>query len=292
MYYIVYGLLYAISLLPLKVLYLFSDLTYFFLYYVFGYRKKVVMANLLQAFPEKTEKERVIIAKKFYHNLTDTFIETIKAFSVSKEFINKHCTADFSVIHRLEEKGQSFQIHPAHHFNWEWANLHFPLHFRMPLLVVYMPLSNKVFEKIFYKNRSRFGSILLPATGMRKSYMPWRNKPHILALVADQNPGHPGNAFWLNFFNKPVPFIKGPERSAKDKGVAVVFVFIKKLSRGFYHTEFVLATEDASSLQTASLTKKYIADLTERIHEQPENWLWSHRRWKWEWKPEYGEIIK
>lgn len=257
-----------------------------------GYRKKVVMANLSQAFPGKTENERIIIAKKFYHNLTDTFVETIKSFSVGKKFINKHCSADFSVIHRLEEKGRTFQIHPAHHFNWEWANLHFPLHFRLPLLVVYMPLSNKIFDKIFFKNRSRFGSILLPATDMRRTFMPWRNKTHVLALVADQNPGHPGNAYWFNFFNKATPFVKGPERSARDKKCAVVFVFIKKIKRAYYHAEFFLATEDASSFKEGELTKMYIDELTKRMNDQPENWLWSHRRWKWEWKPEYGKIIQ
>lgn len=250
------------------------------------------MGNLQQAFPEKTGAERISIAKNFYRNLADTFIETIKSFSVSKTFIEKHCTADFQVIRRLEQKGRSFQIHPAHQFNWEWANLHFPIHFTMPLLVVYMPLSNQVFEKIFYKNRSRFGSIMLPATDMRKSYMPWRSKPHVLALVGDQNPGHLGNAYWINFFNKPTPFIKGPDKSAKDKGCAVVFVFLKKLRRGYYHTEFFLATEDASKLQTGELTTIYAAALTQRMHEQPENWLWSHRRWKWEWKPEYGQVLK
>lgn len=292
MYYIAYGFLYLVSLLPLPILYLLSDLTYFILYHVAGYRKKVVLANLHQAFPGKTEKERVTIAKKFYHNLTDTFVETIKSFSASKKFINKHCSADFSIIHELEKKGRSFQLHPAHHFNWEWANLHFPMHFGMPLLVVYMPLSNKVFDRIFLKNRSRFGSILLPATDMRRSFMPWRNKPHALALVADQNPGHPGNAYWFNFFNKATPFLKGPERSAREKKCEVVFVFIKKLKRGYYYTEFFLATEDASSFKEGGLTKMYVDELTKRMNEQPENWLWSHRRWKWEWKPEYGDVIQ
>ena len=272
-------------------MYLLSDFTYFLVYYVFGYRKAIVMGNLRQAFPEKTENERKKIAKKFYRNLTDTFVESIKALSATEKFINKHCTADLTLIHRLEQQGRSFQLHPAHQFNWEWANLHFPLHLKMALLVVYMPLSNKIFDKIFYKNRSKFGSIMIPATDMKKKYIPWRNKPHVLALVADQNPGHPGNAYWFNFFNKPAPFIKGPDKSAKEKGCAVVFVFLKKIKRGYYYTEFVLATENASTFQAGELTKMYIAALTQRMNEQPENWLWSHRRWKWEWKPEYGEII-
>lgn len=292
MYYVVYGFLYLISLLPLPVLYLLSDLTYVLVFYVFKYRREVVFNNLKHAFPEKSDTEIITIAKKYYHNLTDTFVETIKLFSVSKKFINKHCRADFSVIHQLEQKGKAFQIHPAHNFNWEYSTLHFPLHFKLPLLIVYMPLSNKIFDKVFQTNRSRFGSIMLPATDMRRSFMSWRNKPHILALVGDQNPGHPGNAYWFNFFNRPAPFLKGPEKAARDKGCAVVFVFINKIKRGYYEAEFVLATEDASILPASQLTKMYVDALTERMKRQPENWLWSHRRWKWEWKPEYGEVIQ
>jgi KDO2-lipid IV(A) lauroyltransferase len=249
------------------------------------------MTNLLQAFPEKKEKERITIAKKFYRSLTDTFIESIKLLSSGKTFVNKHCTADFSLLHHLGEKGESFQLHPAHQFNWELVNLHFGLHLRLPLVAVYMPLSNKIFEKIFYKNRSRYGTVLLPATDMKNSFLPWRNKPHLLALVADQNPGHPGNAYWLHFFNKPTPFVKGPERSAREKSCAVVFMFMRKIKRGHYHSEFILATENASLLKEGELTKRYAAALTQNMIEQPENWLWSHRRWKWDWKPEYGEIL-
>jgi KDO2-lipid IV(A) lauroyltransferase len=292
MYYIVYSLLWLVSLLPLRILYLISDVIYGLVFYIFKYRRDVVFSNLEHAFPEKTKEEIMVIAKKYYRNLTDTFVETVKLFSVSKNFINKHCRADFSLINRLEEKGKAFQIHPAHNFNWEFSTLHFPLHFKLPLLIVYMPLSNKIFDRVFRTNRSRFGSIMLPATDMRRSFMSWRNKPHVLALVGDQNPGHPGNAYWFNFFNRPAPFLKGPERAAKEKSCAVFFVFIKKIKRGYYEAEFVLATEDTSALPAGQLTKMYVDALSERMKAQPENWLWSHRRWKWEWKPEYGEIIK
>jgi len=250
------------------------------------------MKNLLQAFPEKTEKERTVIAKKFYLNLADTIVETIKVFSAGKKFINKHCSGDFSYLHHLEEKGKAFQLHPAHHFNWEWINLQFVINLRLPCLLVYMPLTSKLFERVFYKMRTRFGSILLPATDMKNSFLPWRDKPHILGLVADQNPGHPGNAFWLDFFHKPVPFLKGPERAAREKGCPVAFVFIKKLKRGHYHADIIPATEDASLTKEGELTKMYKDALIESMKEQPENWLWSHRRWKWEWKPEYGEVLK
>jgi KDO2-lipid IV(A) lauroyltransferase len=291
MYYIVYSLLWLISLLPLKILYLFSDFCYVLVFYVFKYRKQVVLNNLRQAFPEKTETERITIAKKFYRNLIDSFIETIKLFSTGKKFLNKHCSADFTAINELATKGRSFQIHFSHQFNWEWVNLYCALHFPLPFVGVYMPLTSRLFEKILYRIRTRYGTVLLPATNMRESFIPWRNKLHSLVLVADQNPGHPNNAYWLNFFGKVTPFLKGPERSARGKACPVVFMFMRKKGRGYYHLEFTLVTEDASALSEKELTKMYAAALTHEMKEYPDYWLWSHRRWKWNWKPEYGEII-
>ena len=291
MYYVVYGFLWLVSLLPLRILYLFSDAVYGFLFYISKYRRDVVAKNLAQAFPEKSEKERLVIAKKFYHNLVDTFIETLKLFSSGKKFINRHLTADFTIINELQKQGKSFQIHAAHQFNWEWINHHYALNFKLPLVAVYMPLLNKTFEKIFYKMRTRYGTVMLPATDMRKSFIPWRHKQHALVLVADQNPGDPTNSYWVNFYNKPAPFVKGPERSARDKECPVVFVLSWKRGRGKYHTEFILSTDNAASMPETALTKKYAEFLTDMIREQPEMWLWSHRRWKWEWKPEYGEVI-
>ena len=113
MYYVVYGLLYAVSLLPLRILYLFSDFTYFLLYYVFGYRKKVVMGNLMQAFPEKTDEERKKIAKQFYLNFTDNFIEVIKLISASPSFINKHFTGDYTLCNKLYEEGRKCHFLPT-----------------------------------------------------------------------------------------------------------------------------------------------------------------------------------
>jgi KDO2-lipid IV(A) lauroyltransferase len=119
MYYIVYGLLYAVSLLPLSVLYILSDFAYFLLYYVFGYRKKVVMDNLLQAFPEKTLQERKKIAKQFYRNFTDNFIEVIKLISASSSFIDKHFNCDYTLCNKLYEEDKKCHFLLAHNFNWE-----------------------------------------------------------------------------------------------------------------------------------------------------------------------------
>ena len=248
------------------------------------------MVNLAQAFPEKTEEQRKAIAKKYYHNLVDSFVETIKSFSVGKEFYNQHCSGDYSIFDKYYQEGKSCQMHPGHQFNWEWYNHHFAIRLKQPSLAVYTPLASPLFDKLFYRQRTKQGSVMLPAGNMKQNFLPWQNKLHVLVLVADQKPGDPSNAYWFNFFNKPAPFLKGPERAARDKACPVVFAFCKKIKRGYYLAEFVPVTEDASKMREGELTSIYVKMLTERIIANPDMWLWSHKRWKHEWRPEYGEV--
>lgn len=293
MYRFVYGLLYAFSLLPLRILYLFADVAYLFIYYLIGYRKEVVRYNLSIAFPNRPEAERTAIAKKFYRNFTDNFIETVKLFSASPAFIKKHFTGDFSILEELHQKGvQKVQMHTGHNFNWEYANLSFPLHSVYPMLTVYMPITNGLFDRMFYKMRSKTGARLLSATNIRTEILPHRNETYALALVADQNPGDPRNAFWVAFFNRPTPFVRAPESGARRGNIPVLFSYFRKERRGYYRIFFRLASETPAATQAGELTKNYAAFLQSAIEQQPDNYLWSHRRWKWHWKEEYGKVIE
>src|SRR4030095_9591510 len=291
MFYIVYGILYAISLLPLRILYFISDFAYFLLYYVIGYRKQVVFANLKQAFPQKTERERKRIAKKFYRNFTDNFIEFIKLISASPAFINKHFYGDYSLFDRLYEQGKRGQVLLAHNFNWEFALLAVASQVKQVFLVVYMPIGSEVIDKIFMKVRSKTGAVMLPATGMRNALIPYRNESYLLILVADQNPGHPSAALWINFFGKATPFVKAPESGARRGNTPVVFCKIIKERRGYYQLILEMGEERPGELKEGELTRQYVDYLQKFISEYPEMWLWSHRRWKWNWKEEYGEVI-
>lgn len=290
MYYIVYGFLYLVSLLPLRVLYLISDAVYGLIFYVLKYRRDVVMNNLLIVFPEKTEKERRQIAKKFYHNLIDTFIETIKMISVSQQFLDKRISANWEVVNELKKTGRPLQIHLGHNFNWEWANAVGATKMNFVFLGVYMPIGNQIFDRLFRELRSRSGTVLLRATRMGEDMLPYRNTQYVLGLAADQNPGNPSSAWWFHFFGKPAPFVKGPAKNAIHNNTSVVFAFIHKPRRGYYEVVFTLAEENPRQLTEQQLTEKFIRYLEGVIRANPEMWLWSHRRWKYEWKEEYGKI--
>lgn len=289
MYYIIYGLLYGFSLLPMKLLYVFADGIYFFLYYVVGYRKEIVLNNLTVVFPDKTMIEKKRIAKQFYKNFVDNFIEAIKLFSGGEKFARKRFTLDTGPLETLYAKGKQCQVHLGHNFNWELANVAIPSMTAYQVLAVYMPIQNNALDRVFRKLRSVGGNVMLPATDMKNAMIPYRNSLYLLALVADQVPGNVKRAYWLNFFGKPTPFATGPEKGARAANSAVLFAQIYKPRRGYYKAEFTIVTENAFSLPEGELTRQYVQYLEKVIHSHPEVWLWSHRRWKREWKEEYSD---
>jgi len=287
MYYIVYGLLYLVSLLPLRVLYILADLIYLVGYRILGYRRKVVLNNLQLVFPEKTGAEHKKIAGKFYHNFIDSIIESIKMVSASDAYIKKRVSGNWELLNDLYKTGRSCQIHLGHTFNWEWANLAGSKAMHYTFLGVYMPITNQALDRVFRKIRSKSGSVLLPATDMRRAMIPWRNQQYCIGLVADQAPANPEKCFWLNFFGKPTAFVTGPETGARSGNIPVVFANIEKPRRGHYKVVLTLAEEQPAALEKGELTLRYARYLENAIRQQPDMWLWSHRRWKREWKEEY-----
>jgi KDO2-lipid IV(A) lauroyltransferase len=287
MYYILYGFSYLLSLLPMWLLYRVSDILALLLYAVIRYRRRVVLGNLQIAFPEKTDAERLLIARRFYRNFTDNFIETLKLLSASEAFLRKRLVMDNpELLDYFYDQGRKLQVHLGHLFNWELGNLAIPLLTRYPFLVAYMPVENKIFERLFLHLRSRTGSIPLPATQMQRAILPYRKQQYILALVADQSPSGPDNSYWLNFFGRPTPFVRGPERGARIADIPVVFVRFYKLRRGYYRVQLTTIAEHPAELPAGELTRRYRTFLEDAIRQQPDSWLWSHKRWKFPWRNE------
>jgi KDO2-lipid IV(A) lauroyltransferase len=290
MYYIIYGVLYTFSLLPLKVLYLFSDTAYVLLYHIFGYRKAVVRKNLDIAFPDKTPAEKKQIEKQFYKNFTDNFIETIKLLSGGIKFARAHFSTDGTLMQEQFEKGKRCQLHIGHFFNWEVGNISVTNMSSYPMLMVYMPLNNKIFEKLMLKIRTISGNPLMAATNMKNAMLPYRNSLYVLGLIADQVPGDVSKAYWLNFFGKPTPFLRGPERGAVAGNLSVLFARMIRIKRGYYKFDYELCTEEPASLPKGEVTRRYAKFLENSIREHPAGYLWSHRRWKREFKPGYEKL--
>ena len=288
MYYVVFGILYLISLLPFRVLYLISDFLYIIIYRVATYRKDVVLDNLTHAFPEKSDEEIEKIAAKFYRNFIDNWIETIKLISISKASLNKRITGDYEVLFQLHAKGKAIQANFGHFFNWEMMALHTAISQPYTVLSVYYPQRSKISDRLMKYIRGRFGNPVIPSTDMARAILPWRKKQYMLGLGADQGTPFVESAFWMYFLNRPAGFVKGPEKFARGQNIPVVMMTTTKPKRGHYHFDYYLLAEDPRSLPEGELIRQYVWHLESNIQLQPEIYLWSHRRWKRGWKPEYA----
>ena len=292
MYYLIFGLLYLLSLLPLTILYVLSDLAFVIIYYLIGYRKEVVADNLLHSFPEKTDAERKLIAKKFYRNFCDNWVETIKMLSISKKGIRKRISGDITILDQLYQTGKAVQANFGHVFNWEILNLYLGIAQPYTVLSIYFPPKSKSTDRLMQHIRGRWGNPLIATPDLPRSIIPWRKKQYLIGLGGDQSITHPASSYWLNFMNRPACFAKGSEKYARGQQIPLVMPITRKLKRGHYQFDFILLAkaEELNDLPEGELMRRYVKSLEDNIRLQPELYLWSHRRWKHPWKTEYEKL--
>lgn len=290
MYYILFPIFYLLSLLPFRVLYVISDFVYLVIYYVVRYRREVVKRNLLIAFPEKTAAERLKIEKEFYQLFTDSFIEMIKLISISEKSFSKRMKGNFEELNQYLGKYQRVQLHSGHFFNWEFMNLALGYYSKYPFLGVYKPISNKAFDRIIYNMRKRFGTHLISAYDFSNQFIKYSKDSYAIGIVADQSTLKLDKAFWYPFFGLATPFVTGPEKGAKKNNTVVIMATFERVKRGYYKAHLETMTTAPRETPDGYISKQMIRFIEDAIKKNPANYLWTHKRWKREYKPEYGPL--
>ena len=281
-YYVALPFIYLLSLLPFRVLYFVSDIFYVFLYHVIGYRKKVVFNNIKNSFPQKSDAELKAICKSFYRYFCDLFLETFKTLTVSQSSMLKHCSMDPAANRLFSEfaaAGQSIIIVMGHKGNWEWAGNTFSLCCKHQLYVIYHPLSNPGFNKLVIKMRTRFGTKLIEMKDTFRDMVRNRAELNATAFIADQAPS-PEKAWWMSFMNQDTPVFMGTEKIALKMKYPIVYVSVKKIKRGYYTLTADTLKQPPYTASEGEITEAHTQRLENDIIEQPETWLWTHRRWK------------
>ncbi|HSC53863.1 MAG TPA: lysophospholipid acyltransferase family protein [Phnomibacter sp.] len=288
MYYLLLAVIYLLSLLPMFVLYALGDIIGFFLFGVVGYRKKVVLKNLRNAFPEKTEKEIDAIAQKFYSNFMDLWMETIKFLTMTPAGIKRRMSGDNSILFKYHAEGKSCQVIGGHTMNWELLNGYYPLTQPLQFIAVYMQISNPAMERLFKKLRCRFGSLLIPAKEVRYGLDKYFQQQYLYVLGADQSPTKPAEAYWVNFLNQPTGFPTGPAKHTIKQQQPIVFSYIEKTGCGKYVVHLEPLFENLEGVTPEEITLAFVRRLEHILQQHPDNYLWTHKRWKHAWKPEYA----
>ncbi len=281
-YYLSLPFIYLLSLLPFPLLYLISDGVYILIYHIFGYRKTVVHGNLMKSFPEKSPAEIIILEKKFYRYYCDLLLETFKTLTISPKTMLQHCSvapeAD-KLFKQLAKENKSIIIVMGHKGNWEWAGNSFSLSFPHQLYVIYHPLTNKYFNRLICKMRERFGTKLIPMKETFRDILKNSQELTATAFIADQSPSQ-NRAHWMQFLNQETAVFMGAEKIAQKIKRPIVFVSVKKLTRGYYILMAELLQVPPYVEPEGDITETHTRKLEADIIEQPETWLWTHKRWK------------
>ena len=279
---IAYPFLWIISILPFRIFYLLSDALYFLVYYIIGYRKKTVRENLALALPHLSVAERLAIEKKSYHHLCDMFMEMSKTMTISSEEMNKRFViTNLEVMKDYEKKGKSIILLASHYASWEWM-ITLNQKITHKGIGVYKKISNKYFDKLIRDIRSKYNTELV-ATDKSIPLIIQNQKQGILslyALISDQSPKADRISHWDTFMGVEVPVHTGAEVLAKKYDLNVIFLKVKKVKRGYYEATLIPISDNPKSVPAFGITHDFIQEVEKQIHEAPEYYFWTHKRWK------------
>lgn len=271
----------SIAIWPYRVLYFFSDLIYPILYYIIRYRRKVVHSNLVNSFPEKSEKEINEIEQKFYRHFCDYVMETVKLMHVSDEQMRKRMRfTNSEIIEELRTDGRPFFIYLGHQGNWEYiTSITLWTDSSLSGCQIYHPLSNQVMEKLIYRLRTRFNTTGITQKGALRSILTMmrEGKQPLLGLIADQRPQRYPEPEWMVWMNQDTPIITGGETLGRKLDAHFIYGSVKCIRRGYY--EITLHPIEPVEGEEFSYSKQYMRMLEKDIRNQPHMWLWSHKRW-------------
>lgn len=281
-YILAYPLLWLISILPFPVFYLFSDFIYFLVYRVIGYRKKVVRENLALTLPHLGDAERKVVEKKFYKHMCDMFLEMVKTMSMSPEEMERrfHVT-NIDLVRDYAKKGKSVILVASHYASYEWLlTINPKLGFQG--VAVYKRLANPYFDRLVRKIRSKYNTEMIET---RKAIptMAKNQREGVLSmygLASDQSPKMERIFHSMKFMGVEVPVHTGAETLAKKYDLAVIFVQVKKVKRGYYEATFISLADNPKEFENFKITEMYLKEVEKQILEAPEFYLWTHKRWK------------
>jgi KDO2-lipid IV(A) lauroyltransferase len=281
-----YFLVLPISFLPLRILYLISDLFFLLLISIVPYSKKVIRENLLRSFPKKSEQERRKIEREFYHFFTDQLAEGVKNLSISKNELKRRLKLqNHGIIQALHDKGKSIILVGAHYNNWEWIISAQSFLFPHRAMGIGQKMTDGFWDKKINGRRERFGMTVMTNKTFKSHLQKIGKEPCAILTLSDQSPGDSNKSYWTSFLNQPTAVLFGAEMMANEYNMAVVYMDVQNPRRGKYTLKFDLISENPRTLKYGEITENHVHRLESSIKNNPSRWLWSHKRWKRE-RPE------
>ncbi|TNE59977.1 MAG: hypothetical protein EP344_08095 [Bacteroidetes bacterium] len=178
------------------------------------------------------------------------------------------------------DAGRPVILAGSHISSWEWPCLTIPEPVRGQVVTAYKPLSNRRIDQYYNKRRTRGGAEMVSMDDTYKALRRYQEQPAMFILVGDQSPSSRKSAQWLPFLNRDTAFMPGIEFFARRFKYPVLYFHSQRVRRGYYELTYQEVWLNPEQANETDITRAYAAHIEQIIREQPENWLWSHKRWK------------
>jgi Kdo2-lipid IVA lauroyltransferase/acyltransferase len=278
----IYSFLWCISILPFPILYFLSDIIYFIVYKIIGYRVKTVRENIKITMPNLSFEERKVIERAFYSHLCDMFLEMIKTMTITPEEMSKRYQfTNLELVKEYERKDKSIVLMTPHYASWEWVIiLGKSIDFKG--MGIYKKLKNKYFDQLVRDMRSKFDATLISTKETTRTIRENQSKGlhGIYLFLSDQTPILRKGLHWEDFMGLEVPVHMGAENLARELDMNVLYLHVDKVKRGYYEAKFIEITDDIENVPQYEVTKKFLQLVENQIYSKPEYYFWTHKRWK------------
>lgn len=277
------GLLWLLGHTPWPILKILSRLLYCFLFYFPGYRRDVVMLNMLYTLPDHQGEQLRKAQKDFYLHLSELVFEIIKGFFMRPEEMKARIElskASQEMFDRWEKDQRNVVMLMGHYGNWEWANLYGCISNKLHSYGAYTPMSNKVWNQYFLEKRQRWNGKMFSNREIREGILLKGEPGKLIGLVADQSPTGRKHTHEVRFLGMETRFFSGPDFISEMLQADVVYVQMKKLGMGRYSLYFIPIGDVSKGFDPAAVPGHYASLLEQDIKEHPEWWVWTHKRWK------------
>lgn len=253
------------------------------LFRLVGYRSRVIVSNLESAFPEKSKSEIRKIRNRYYSTLSEVAVDTLCLAGVDIRSRGKHIVWENGEEHRKAVEGRDWIALASHFGCWEY----FPMYaWELDgdrFMSVYHPLRSNVFEA-YYRRIRQFAPNIdqVPMKSSLRHYITNRSKEHgiCLGLISDQSPLLTAETEWIEFFGRPTAFVDGGARLALRFKIPAYYGHIRRIKAGQYGVTLELIYDGKEEIEPIDIVRRYAERLEKMVRENPELWMWSHRRWR------------
>ncbi len=241
---------------------------------------KIVFSNLKIAFPDIDENQKKQMLKKIWFNYGKIFAEYmfIKDFRHNEKYSAKISIENKDIIEKIKKDNEQVIFISGHFNNFELMAMQIEK-LGIKLTALYRPLNNPYLNPIMEKIRKKYickKQVKKGISGTKDLLLDFKDGSSI-ALMIDQRVSQ---GIRSNLFNKEALTTTIPAQFIKKFKIRIVPVHVERQRNNDFKIKFFEPVNFSNEESIVTITSKLNKILEEMIIKNPEQWIWTHNRWK------------